>query len=178
MTPSSSSPRTLLRLFDPTWLVARLQAYAPLPVRAIVGYGFLAHGYAKILKQPEHFAAILHGIGVPAPHLMAWATIAIELGGGLAVLAGAFVPLVAWPMLAVLLVAMLGVHLPYGFTSIKLMDVIDGVPTFGPPGVETDLLYVAGLLTLAFGGSGPFALDRRLAPWYARLAGAPRRVAA
>ncbi|MBJ9663500.1 hypothetical protein [Burkholderia gladioli] len=58
------------------------------------------------------------------------------------------------------------------------MDVVDGVPTFGPPGVETDLLYVAGLLTLAFGGSGPFALDRRLAPWYARLAGAARRVTA
>ncbi|MEK6346550.1 MAG: DoxX family protein [Burkholderia sp.] len=169
--------RSLSRLFDPAWLAARCQTWAPLPVRAIVCYGYVAHGYAKIVKNPDHFAAILHALGVPAPHLMAWATIAIELGGGLAVLAGAFVPLVAWPMLAVLLVASATVHLQYGFTSIKLMDVVNGVPKFGPPGVEADLLYVAGIVTLMFGGSGPFSVDRLLRPWYARLGGAAPRTA-
>ncbi|WP_246794931.1 DoxX family protein [Burkholderia perseverans] len=161
--------RSLFRLADPAWLAARLQSWAPLPVRLIVGYGYVAHGYAKIVKHPEHFAAILQALGVPAPHLMAWATIAIELLGGLAVLAGAFVPVVAVPMLVVLAVASLTVHLPYGFTSIKLMDVVHGVPQFGPPGVETDLLYVAGLLALVFGGAGPFAVDGLLRGWYARL---------
>ena len=28
----------------------------------IVGYGFMAHGYAKIVKGPEHFVDILHAI--------------------------------------------------------------------------------------------------------------------
>jgi hypothetical protein len=37
------------------------------------------------------FAAVLQGMGVPAPHLMAWLTILTELLGGLAVLLGAFV---------------------------------------------------------------------------------------
>jgi putative oxidoreductase len=110
-------------------------------------------------KGPEAFAAILHTIGVPAPHLMAWLTILIELVGGLAVLLGAFVTLVSLPMAAVLFVAALTVHLPYGFSSIKLMSVTSGGAQFGPPGYEVDLLYIACLAALVFGGSGPMALD-------------------
>src|SRR5882672_2791992 len=34
--------------------------------------GFMEHGLAKLSKGPENFAAILHTMGVPAPHLMAW----------------------------------------------------------------------------------------------------------
>src|SRR5580692_7223052 len=86
--------------------------WAPIPLRLIVGYGFMEHGFAKLSKGPEAFAAILHTIGVPAPHLMAWLTILTELIGGLAVLLGAFLPLVSLPMAAVLCVAMLTVHLP------------------------------------------------------------------
>src|ERR1700730_17240987 len=67
---------------------------ASIPLRLIVGYGFMEHGFAKRSRGPETFAAILHTIGVPAPHLMAWLTILTELIGGLAVLLGAFVPLV------------------------------------------------------------------------------------
>ena len=52
----------------------------------------MQHGFAKLSKGPEAFAAILHAIGVPAPHLMAWLTILVEVFGGLAVLLGAFVP--------------------------------------------------------------------------------------
>jgi putative oxidoreductase len=134
--------------------------WAPIPLRLIVGYGFMAHGYAKLSRGPEIFAAILHTMGVPAPHLMAWLTILTELIGGLAVLLGAFVPLVSLPMAAVLFVAMLTVHLPYGFSSIKLLSVTAGRAQFGPPGYELDLLYIACLAALVFGGSGPLAIDR------------------
>lgn len=48
-------------------------------------------------------------------------------------LVGAFVSLVSVPMAAVLLVAMFTVHLPYGFTSIKLMAVTADGSQFGPP---------------------------------------------
>jgi putative oxidoreductase len=119
----------------------------------------MEHGYAKIVKHPEAFAGILHALGVPVPHFMAWATIAIELVGGLAVIAGAFVPLVSVPMIAVLMVATLTVHLQYGFSSIKLIAVTSAGAQFGPPGYETDLLYLACLAALIFGGSGPFAVD-------------------
>src|ERR1700745_4481117 len=66
-------------------LVAR---WAPIPLRLIVGYGFMEHGFAKLSKGPENFAAILHALGVPAPHFMAWMTILTELVGGIAILLG------------------------------------------------------------------------------------------
>jgi putative oxidoreductase len=157
--------RVSSRLINPAWLASYLQRWSPLPLRLIVGYGFMAHGYAKIVKHPENFAAILHALNVPAPHLMAWATIAIELLGGFAILVGAFVPLVSVPMIAVLLVATLTVHLQFGFTSIKLMSVTAAGPQFGPPGYETDLLYFACLVALVFGGAGPLAVDSLL-PWH------------
>ncbi len=139
--------------------------WAAIPLRLIVGYGFMEHGLAKLSKGPENFAAILHTMGVPAPHLMAWLTILTELIGGLAVLLGAFVALVSLPMAAVLVVAMLTVHLPYGFSSIKLLSVTSGRAQFGPPGYELDLLYLACLAALVFGGSGPMAIDGLLRKW-------------
>jgi putative oxidoreductase len=138
---------------------ASFARWAPIPLRLIVGYGFMQHGYAKLSKGPEAFAAILHAIGVPAPHLMAWLTILIEFFGGLAVLLGALVPLASLPMAGVLLVAMFTVHWPYGFSSIKIMSVTNGRAQFGPPGYETDLLYLACLAALVIVGSGPMAID-------------------
>jgi putative oxidoreductase len=125
----------------------------------IVGYGFMAHGYAKVMNGPEHFAASLHALGVPAASVMAWATIAVELAGGLAVLAGAWLPLVSVPLATILLVAAITVHLPYGFSSIKLRAVTAAGPQFGPPGYEVNLLYLAALATLVLGGPGPLAVD-------------------
>jgi putative oxidoreductase len=137
--------------------------WVPVPLRLIVGLGFIEHGYAKLLKGPEAFVSILHGLGVPAPHLMAWLTILTELLGGFAVLAGAFLPLVSVPMAVVLLVAMFSVHWQYGFSSIKLVAVTATGPQFGPPGYETNLLYLACLVALVLSGSGPLSLDGRFA---------------
>jgi putative oxidoreductase len=136
-----------------------LARWAPIPLRLIVGYGFMQHGFAKLSKGPENFAAILHALSVPAPHFVAWLTILTELIGGLAVLLGAFLPLVSLPMAVLLFVAIFTVHLPYGFSSIKLMSVMAGRAQFGPPGYECNLLYLACLAALVFSGSGPMAID-------------------
>ena len=138
---------------------AFLARWAPIPLRLMVGYGFMQHGFAKLSKGPEAFAIVLRAIGVPAPHLMAWLTILVEVFGGLAVLLGAFIPLASLPMAAVLLVAMFTVHLPYGFSSIKLISVTAGRAQFGPPGYECDLLYLACIAALVIAGSGPMAID-------------------
>ena len=138
------------------WNLAR---WAPLPLRLIVGYGFFAHGLAKLEKGPQHFVEIVQAIGTPLPNFMAWLTILVELLGGLGVLLGAFVPWISVPMAAVLLVAIFTVHLSFGFTSIKLIAVTADGPTFGPPGYETDLLYLGCLVTLVLAGSGPLAVD-------------------
>jgi putative oxidoreductase len=136
--------------------------YWAIPLRVIVGYGFMAHGYAKLSRGAGQFAAVLHALGVPMPDLAAWLTIGIELAGGAAILAGALLPLVTVPLAAVLVVAVVTVHLPYGFSSIKLQAVSEMGPTFGPPGYETALLYLAALAALVMGGPGPFALGNRI----------------
>ena len=62
-------------------------------------------------------------------------------------------------MIVVLLVAIVTVHLPNGFSSIKLVAYDGAGAHFGQPGYETDLLYLAALLALSFGGAGPLSLD-------------------
>ena len=146
----------------------RRLAFAPLPVpqdwfalplRLIVGYGFLEHGYAKLARGPDVFIGILHAMGMPFAFFLGWATIVIEVVGGFLILFGAFVPLASVPMIVVLLVATFTVHLPNGFSSIKLLSYDASGAHFGQPGYETDLLYLACLAALVLGGSGPFALD-------------------
>ena len=133
--------------------------WAPLPMRLIVGFGFMQHGFAKLSRGSDAFAVILHALGVPAPHFMALFTILIEMLGGLAVILGAFVTLVSLPMAALLLVAIFTVHLPYGFSSIKLIAVTPAGAQFGPVGYECNLLYLACLAALVIGGSGPLSVD-------------------
>jgi putative oxidoreductase len=136
-----------------------LARWAPIPLRLIVGFGFLQHGFAKLGRGPEHFAAILQALGTPAPHLMAWLSILTEIFGGGAILLGAFVPLAAIPMAILLIVAIFTVHLRFGFSAIKLLAVTAAGPQLGPPGYETNLLYLACLAALVLGGSGPLSID-------------------
>ena len=52
---------------------------------------------------------------------------------------GAFIPLASIPMAIVLLVAIFTVHVPNGFSSIKLLSVDAVGAYFGQPGFETAL---------------------------------------
>ena len=137
----------------------RFAPYAAIPLRLIVGFGFLSHGLAKWSKGPEVFVGILHAAGVPLPHVMAWVTIATELVAGIAFLFGAFVPIVSIPAIILLAVAIFTVHLPYGFSSIKLISVNNGRAQFGPPGYECSLLYIAAIIALALIGPTPRSVD-------------------
>ena len=126
----------------------------------IVGYAFMYHGYAKLVRGPEHFVKILHALGVPLPGLMAWIVIIVELVGGVAVLMGTFARWVSIPLSAILLVSMFSVLLPNGFTSIRLEAITSAGIQLGKPGYEIDLLYLACLMMMVLGGTGPFSLDR------------------
>jgi putative oxidoreductase len=139
------------------------ERWALLPVRLMVGFGFAAHGLAKLGRGPEKFAVILQVLGVPAPHLAAWATSLLELVGGLCVMAGLAVVPFTVPLAVVMLTALFGVHLRYGFSSIRLEALTPEAARFGPVGYELNLLYLAGLLALGLGGAGPASLDGVLA---------------
>ena len=137
-----------------------IKRYAAIPLRAIAGGGLMQHGWAKIVKGPEAFAAILQSLHVPFPHLSAYLTISVELLGGAALLFGAFIAWASVPALVVLLTAMFTVHLPYGFSSIKIKGIVDGRAQFGPPGYECDLLYIACILAIVLLNPGPWSIDQ------------------
>src|SRR4051794_1652735 len=107
-----------------------------LPLRLVVGLGFMQHGYAKLARGPQNFSNVLHAIGVPASFLLGGGTIVVEIVGGLLSLLGAFVPLATVPMVVVLLVAIFTGHLPNGFSSIKPQAFDAAGPHFGQPGHE------------------------------------------
>jgi putative oxidoreductase len=62
-------------------------------------------------------------------------------------------------LIVVLLVAIFTVHLPNGFSAVKLVAYDGSGAHFGQPGYETDLLFLAAPLALCFGGAGPLLLD-------------------
>jgi putative oxidoreductase len=136
--------------------------WAPLPLRLVIGYGFIAHGWAKLSRGPAGFAKLLDQIGAPLPESTAWVSTLIEILGGLSILAGALVAIVSVPLIGMMLVAMFTVHLRYGFSAINTIGLTADGPQFSPPGYEVNLLYIAGLLALILGGAGPLSIDRLL----------------
>jgi putative oxidoreductase len=143
-----------MRVLDKRW--------ALVPLRLIIGFGFAAHGYAKLTRGPDKFANILEAIGIPQPHIVAWITTLLELLGGVSVIAGAFVAVLALPLSVVMITALITVHLQYGFSSIKLKSISASGAEFGSIGFELNLIYVAALISLALAGPTKLSLDNWL----------------
>ena len=135
-----------------------------LPLRLIVGFGFLMHGVAKWSRGPQNFAKLLHQIGVPLPLASAWMVTSVEVVGGVALIVGAFVALASIPLIATLVVAAVTVHWRFGFSSVNTIGLTPEGPRFGPPGYEIDLVYIAALLTLSVAGATALSVDA----WRAR----------
>jgi len=136
--------------------------WALVPLRLMIGFGFAAHGYAKLSRGPEGFAHILTAMGIPAPGPMAWVTSLLEFFGGISLMLGAAVVLLSIPFAVIMVTAMFGVHFQYGFSSVRLKGLSASGAEFGPIGYELNLLYIAGLVALALLGSSPLSIDRWL----------------
>jgi len=136
---------------------------APLFLRLAIGFGFMAHGWAKLDRGPEAFAKLLTLLHVPAPQVMAWISTLTELLGGFVLILGAFVSLAAIPLIGTMLVAMFTIHIHYGYSAVKTIGLTAQGPLFGPPGYEINLLYIAGLVSLIITGAGRFSIDELLA---------------
>src|SRR5437764_12915480 len=135
-----------IRRRSPTWrdfpidLISRspIARWAPVPPRLIVGYGFMEHGFAKLARGLDAFPAILQALGVPAPHLMGWLTISVEIFGGLAVLLGALGRLFRMLLAAGYLFAVFPVHLRSGFRPAMLQAHTACCGQFGPQCYDAD----------------------------------------
>lgn len=143
----------------------KVRSYWALPLRVLLGIGFVVHGAPKLFSAAGHeaFVGMLVQIGVPLPALMAWVVGAVEFFGGIALVVGAFTAEAAALLAVDMLVALFAVHLEAGFSFVQIAGVTaDGAPVFGLPGVEVNLVYLAGLLALLIGGPGPLSVDERV----------------
>lgn len=137
-----------------------MKAWALLPLRLAIGAGLFLHGYAKLTHGPEHFAAVVAALGLPAPGVAAALVIAIELATGAALLAGVFVRPAALLAVPVIATAIVGVHLRYGFLSVRLVELTHDGAKFGPVGYELGLVYLGALIALAASEPTAWSIDR------------------
>jgi len=142
--------------------LSRANPVALLLLRLAIGFGFLAHGYAKLHRGPDKFAALLTFLGVPFPHFTAWFVTAVEIAGGIALMLGAFVLSLSIPLIILHLVALSTIHIHYGYSSVNTVGLTPQGPVFGPPGFEISLLYIAGIIVLTVLGPGAFSVDEKL----------------
>jgi putative oxidoreductase len=143
----------------------KLQRYWPLPLRILLGIGFLVHGLPKLGAGHASFAGMLQGMGLPGPGALAWLIGILEVLGGIALIVGFATSIFAGLLAIEMLVAAFAVHLPAGFNFMNIRGMTEQGPQFGMPGMEVPLLYFAALVALLLGGPGPFSIDERvLAP--------------
>ena len=139
--------------------------WAPLPLRLVLGFGFIYHGFPKLSSMAGHdrFASMLQELAFPYPDALAWIVAIIEVVGGLALILGVLVVVSSAILTINMLAAMWTVHLPHGFSFMNITGQTESGPTFGMPGYEVNLLYIAGLVALILGGAGACSLERRRA---------------
>jgi len=142
------------------WTLSITSAWALLPLRVVVGVGFLLHGMAKLNRGPANFALLLEYVGAPDPLATAWMVTCVEILGGILVIIGHLVRLVSLPLIVSMLVAMFTIHIHYGFSSVNTIGLTPSGPVFGPPGYELNLLYIAGLIALALSSPTAASVDR------------------
>ena len=157
----------------------RLREWAPVPLRIILGFGFVFHGFPKVFTAAGHesITGMLAGIGVPAPGFAGYLVGGLEFFGGLALLLGLMVrPIAALGAVEMLFAALL-VHLPAGFNFMNITGMTDQGPQFGMPGYEVPLLYLFGFVSLILSGPGLASLGDRAEDIDARVIEAEREMA-
>ncbi|MCD6258095.1 MAG: DoxX family protein [Helicobacteraceae bacterium] len=129
---------------------SRLSEYAKslalLLARLTIAYGFYGPATTKwsdIRAVGEWFASL----GIPLPLLNAYMAASAEIAGVVLLSLGLLTRLISIPLIIVMIVAIVTVHLPNGFSA-------------GENGFEIPLYYMLFLLLFVSHGAGKFSLDR------------------
>ncbi len=123
----------------------RLEPLALTLLRISTGVIMMAHGWDKIQDIPG-WINTLKGMGVPAPEIMGYLSIAGEFGGGLGLLVGLLTPLAALGIMSVMAVAILKVHWSNGLMAKN-------------NGFEYPLTLFLIAFYFMMRGAGPISLD-------------------
>lgn len=119
-------------------------------LRIALGLVFVMHGWQKLAGFGHvGVTGFLTQLGVPFPAVSAALLMAVELGGGLALLAGAFTRVAALLIAGAMAVATVTVHLPNGF--------------FLPNGYEFALTLLLANLAVTMTGAGAYSVDAWIA---------------
>lgn len=121
--------------FTPRWTL--------LPLRLVVGIGFIAHGVAKWTHGPVKFGLLLQQAGVPFPVHMAWLVLLFEVFGVAALVAGVLVTFVSIPLAISMVVAILTVQIHYGFSPVKTIGLTASGPVFWTAGIRDQSPFIS-----------------------------------
>ncbi|WP_455756917.1 HvfX family Cu-binding RiPP maturation protein [Sulfurimonas sp.] len=132
--------------------LARLSEYGKslslLLARLVLAYGFYKPAMMKwndIGSVAEWFGSI----GIPFPTLNAYMAAGTEAIGVVLLTLGLLTRVISLPLIIVMIVAIVTVHLPHGFSA-------------GANGFEIPLYYMLFLFILFTHGAGKFSVDRLL----------------
>ena len=129
---------------------SRLSEYgkslALLFARIIVAYGFYEPAMMK-WKDIDSVAEWFGSMGIPFSTLNAYMAASTEVLGVVLLTLGLLTRAISIPLIVVMIVAIVTVHLPHGFSA-------------GDNGFEIPLYYMLFLLVFFSHGAGKFSLDR------------------
>ena len=119
-------------------------------LRVALGAMYLAHGLLKVIVfTPAGTVQFFESLGLPG--ILAYATIAAEIGGGLLLIAGVGIRLVAAALIPVLIASIVFVHGDKGWL-------------FSAPGGgwEYPAFLIAASVSQVFLGDGAYSLSRNI----------------
>ena len=129
---------------------SRLSEYAKslalLFARLTIAYGFYEPAMMK-WKDIGSVAEWFGSMGIPFPTLNAYMAASTEVLGVILLTLGLLTRAISIPLIIVMIVAIITVHLPNGFSA-------------GDNGFEIPFYYMLFLLTFLSHGAGKFSLDR------------------
>ncbi|MAU83378.1 MULTISPECIES: DoxX family protein [Gordonia] len=115
--------------------------------RLILGYIFIMHGWQKLHTNGiDATERAFDSMGIPAPNLAAQYATWVEFVGGILLILGLFLPIVAILLIADMIGAIAYAHWDAGFWAA------DG-------GYELPLALIGGLLAVGFAQAGSAAAD-------------------
>ncbi|MCK9454947.1 DoxX family protein [Sulfurimonas sp.] len=114
--------------------------------RLAVAYGFYEPAMNK-WSDMTSVAGWFESLGIPFPTLNAYMAATTEITGVVLLTLGFLTRLISLPLIVVMVVAIVTVHLPNGFSA-------------GDNGFEIPLYYMLFLLLFVSHGAGNFSLDR------------------
>ena len=129
-----------------TRLSEYLKSLSLLIARLIIAYGFYEpamNKWADIGSVAQWFGSM----GIPFPLLNAYMAASTEIVGVILLTLGLLTRFISIPLIIIMIVAIVTVHLPHGFSA-------------GENGFEIPLYYMIFLLGFLAQGAGKFSLDR------------------